>query len=296
MAFVCLVFVAECVAVFPPPWLSLPHPGARGQATSRMSPNRMRNPYDTPKQFMCLLGLVYAVYTGFKLFHSPYAHSIAQAYFSIPGACSHNPPPLPPSCPPSLCQFQEQYTAAGLRFFVNPKTNAARWSPPKSRRRDAAAAVSGVGDGMDDSLSSTSKGGGRAAGLPRGWEKRTTPAGRAYYVNHDLRITQWAPPEAAVVGGGEQKLPYAGDNAATLRAASPTAPVVPTAAVAGLGGFVPPQPPSAPVFAGGATAAGVGELGLPGYIEVRTHADGRTYYVNHRTKVTSWVPPPREDW
>ncbi|CAN0544935.1 unnamed protein product, partial [Ectocarpus sp. 12 AP-2014] len=77
-----------------------------------------------------------------------------------------------------------------------------------------------------------------------------------------------------------------------------TAPFVPpTAAAAGLGGFVPLQPPPAPFFAGGAAAAaGVGEGRLPGYIEVRTHADGRTYYVNHRTKVTSWVPPPREDW
>lgn len=40
-----------------------------------------------------------------------------------------------------------------------------------------------------------------------------------------------------------------------------------------------------------------GEGGLPGYIEVRVDAvDGRKYYVNHRTEVTSWTPPREEDW
>lgn len=40
-----------------------------------------------------------------------------------------------------------------------------------------------------------------------------------------------------------------------------------------------------------------GDGGLPGYIEVRVDAaNGRKYYVNHRTEVTSWTPPREEDW
>ena len=54
------------------------------------------------------------------------------------------------------------------------------------------------------------------------------------------------------------------------------------------------------VFGGGVSDLGrddPGVGGLPGYIEVRVNAaNGRTYYVNHRTQVTSWTPPPKEDW
>lgn len=30
--------------------------------------------------------------------------------------------------------------------------------------------------------------------LPPGWEERTDPQGRTYYVNHNSRTTQWARP------------------------------------------------------------------------------------------------------
>eukprot|EP00752_Nemacystus_decipiens_P004462 g4075.t1 len=213
-------------------------------------------------------------------------------------------------------QYLEQYTAAGLRFYLNPRTNDVRWSPPKARRRgttrdtDAASGTarrSGPAGNVDMSVSNTSRGG----SLPPGWEMRTTPAGRPYYVNHDQRITQWTPPPpppdsvsgsaAAATRAGEQKTSYQDQSTAAAFVPSSTPPygfgVAPAA----------PQPPSAPVpFGGGDGGGGVGggvavggvqgDLGLPGYIEIRTHADGRTYYVNHRTKVTSWVPPPKEDW
>jgi len=34
--------------------------------------------------------------------------------------------------------------------------------------------------------------------LPYGWEKRLTGSGRAYYVNHNARTTQWNPPASDV--------------------------------------------------------------------------------------------------
>lgn len=155
------------------------------------------------------------------------------------------------------------------------------------------------------SVSNTSRGG----SLPPGWEMRTTPQGRPYYVNHDQRVTQWTPPTppdlvsdsaAAATRAGEEKSPYQDQPTAAASVPSSTSPV-------GFGVTPAVQhPPSAPVpfggggggggIGGGVAPGGVGDLGLPGYIEIRTHADGRTYYVNHRTQVTSWVPPPREDW
>lgn len=234
-------------------------------------------------------------------------------------------PPTPQRFAP--LQLLEKYTDAGLKYYVNPRTNDVRWSPPKARGRGASTVTSrsgGGGGGVDESLSTTSKGGGRASGLPTGWERRTTPAGRVYYVNHDLRVTQWNPPPPG--SAGEHKSSYPDQAPAPAPAPAPAGPVASaaTAAVApgGFGfapavppqqpgfGFVaavqPQQPPSAPaVFdggggggygSGGARVGGDGSGGLPGHIDVRTNADGRTYYVNHRTKVTSWVPPPREDW
>lgn len=194
----------------------------------------------------------------------------------------------------------------------------------------------GGGGGMDESISTTSRWEGQASGLPRGWEARTTPAGRVYYVNHEKRITQWdrPPPSSA----GEYKSSYSDQAAAPAPAGGvPSAPAV--GAPGGFGiapavhpqhpglGFAPAvqrqQPPSAPVsFNGGGNGGGGARVGgdgrdhtaaagwgggggqevrdsgsgLPRHIEVRTNAAGRTYYVNHRTKVTSWVTPPREDW
>lgn len=161
----------------------------------------------------------------------------------------------------------------------------------------------GGGGGADTSVSYTSRSGG---GLPQGWEMRHTATGRAYYVNHDRRITQWAPPGpgvggSAAAGAGEQKSPYQAHAAAAASAFVPSSapPVVQQQRV----------PPSGPVFVDGGAPGGNGGYGgggggvpaagggaLPGHIEVRTNADGRVYYVNHRTKVTSWAPPPREDW
>lgn len=231
-------------------------------------------------------------------------------------SCSCLPHPAHRRCRP---QFLEQYTAAGLRFYLNPRTNDVRWSPPKSRRRDAsrgtntaAAAGSGpagVATGADASSADTSDSNtSRGGSLPNGWEVRTTPAGRPYYVNHAQRITQWTPPDsgsaaaaatAAATGAGEQKSPYRDQSPAAAFVPSSTSPVgfgVTPAAQHLPSAQVPLDSGDVGVGHGVAAAGGVGGLGLPGYIEIRTHADGRTYYVNHRTKVTSWAPPPKEDW
>lgn len=229
------------------------------------------------------------------------------AFFCLCTARSCLPHPAPPR---SRLQYLEQYTAAGLRFYLNPRTNDVRWSPPKSRRRgasrDTGAAASGGGAAVanrrggpagsaDTSVSNTSRGG----SLPHGWEMRTTPAGRPYYVNHAQRITQWTPPPPSPDSGSAAPATGAGEQKSTAAAF-----VQSSTSSVGFGMAPAVQhPPSAPVSFGGGggvgegvAAGGAGNVGLPGYIEIRTHADGRTYYVNHRTQVTSWVPPSKEDW
>ncbi len=88
-------------------------------------------------------------------------------------------------------------------------------------------------------------------GLPSGWEQRTDPQGRTYFLDHNTRTTSWQRPGAAPV------------TAAASSAASPA----PAAA---------PAP---------------GDTGLPPGWEQRTDPRGRTYYVDHNTRTTSWQRP-----
>lgn len=67
------------------------------------------------------------------------------------------------------------------------------------------------------------------------------------------------------------------------------------------------NPPAGMEHAMGSGGAGRGAMmtnatagrqpgGFPSHIERRRAQDGREYYLNHRTKATSWTPPPPADW
>lgn len=94
----------------------------------------------------------------------------------------------------------ERYTAAGIKYYVNPRTQQAHWSPPKARRRGASNGEDRTGPRGGGEINSGS-GQGRTArvgdssmsahsGLPPGWEKRTAPNGRDYFVNHQHRYVK----------------------------------------------------------------------------------------------------------
>lgn len=68
-------------------------------------------------------------------------------------------------------QMLERYTATGIKYYYNPRTKKAQWTPPTAQ---------GSGPGSDAA-------GGRPGGLPPGWEKRKAPDGRDYFVNHNTK-------------------------------------------------------------------------------------------------------------
>lgn len=82
-----------------------------------------------------------------------------------------------PTFPVTTAQVLERFTTAGLKYYVNSRTNETHWSPP-----DSAAST-----GFDESRSSALSGRGQVSRLPPGWERRVTTNGREYYVNHDRR-------------------------------------------------------------------------------------------------------------
>lgn len=125
--------------------------------------------------------------------------------------------------------------------------------------------------------------------LPPGWERRTDNFGRTYYVDHNTRTTSWKRPAldnpAATNMTTESStsiderrrqfdhrtLPGPESNSATnVQAAAPAAA----------------QASSVP--------SGLGEL-PPGW-EQRYTPEGRSYFVDHNTRTTTWVDPRRQQY
>jgi E3 ubiquitin-protein ligase NEDD4 len=91
--------------------------------------------------------------------------------------------------------------------------------------------------------------------LPAGWEQRTTPEGRPYFVDHNTRTTTWVDPRR------QQYIRMYGQNAT------------------GGGNTTFQQQP-------------VSQLGpLPSGWEMRLTNTARVYFVDHNTKTTTWDDP-----
>ncbi len=94
--------------------------------------------------------------------------------------------------------------------------------------------------------------GGGLGELPGGWEQRTTPEGRVYFVDHNTRTTTWVDPRRRQIIRN-----YGNENSAPV---------------------VQQQP--------------VSQLGpLPSGWEMRLTNTARVYFVDHNTKTTTWDDP-----
>ena len=104
--------------------------------------------------------------------------------------------------------------------------------------------------------------------LPEGWERRIDPLGRTYYVDHNTHGSTWTRPSLNQTVNNhtqEGEINVAGAQSGNV-------------AVVGSGG--------------GATTAGSGRL--PAGWEERYTPEGRPYYVDHSTRMTTWVDPRQQ--
>ena len=135
--------------------------------------------------------------------------------------------------------------------------------------------------------------------LPAGWERREDNLGRTYYVDHNTRTTTWTRP-STTYNERDQRNAMEANTQLERRAHqnrmlpedrtganSPSQMETPTPSSANNANAVS-------MMATGATTAGTGEL--PAGWEQRHTPEGRSYFVDHNTRTTTWVDPRRQQY
>jgi len=119
--------------------------------------------------------------------------------------------------------------------------------------------------------------------LPPGWEMARTSEGQMYFMNHISRTTQWEDPRRQIRAHLQQQ-PQVNGGGVVSAAGSTSTP-----SLAAMGPPAGAQPPSAVAQQRSHSADSLGPL--PQGWEQGTTADGEVYYINHRTRSTTWHDP-----
>jgi E3 ubiquitin-protein ligase NEDD4 len=158
--------------------------------------------------------------------------------------------------------------------------------------------VNGAPRGAGGAFSSFEDAQGR---LPAGWERREDNLGRTYYVDHNTRSTSWNRPSASGTTETQANERAANTQVERQRHQNRTLPEDRTGSNSPnlqqqqpSGGGSPNSANAATMMATGATTAGTGEL--PPLWEQRHTPEGRSYFVDHNTRTTTWVDPRRQQY
>ncbi|KAI1980829.1 hypothetical protein LOZ55_001086 [Ophidiomyces ophidiicola] len=186
-----------------------------------------------------------------------------------PPAVSQAPPPANPSTPaPATAVAPVNGTASQVNGMPNQHRN----------------------------LSSFEDGQGR---LPAGWERREDGLGRTYYVDHNTRTTTWTRPSAHY-NEQTQRTQLEANMQMERRAHQNRMLPEDRTGANSPDSQQPRTPPAAnnatavQMMTTGATTAGTGEL--PAGWEQRYTPEGRSYFVDHNTRTTTWVDPRRQQY
>ena len=214
---------------------------------------------------------------------------------SVASASNGLPPrsPVPPQGPPTETPAD------------NPPQHSA--TPQPASGPPAAAQPNGtpqnLGGGASAHLSSFRDNQGM---LPAGWERREDNLGRTYYVDHNTRTTTWTRPSTTYNAADQRNAMEANTQAERRAHQQRMLPEDRTGAnsPSQMETAPPPAPAAAPspsnnanavsMMATGATTAGTGEL--PAGWEQRHTPEGRSYFVDHNTRTTTWVDPRRQQY
>ena len=134
--------------------------------------------------------------------------------------------------------------------------------------------------------------------LPAGWERREDNLGRTYYVDHNTRTTTWTRPSATYNERDQRNAIDANTQMERRAHQNRMLPEDRTGAnspsLQDTQGSTGVSANAVSMMATGATTAGSGEL--PAGWEQRHTPEGRSYFVDHNTRTTTWVDPRRQQY
>ena len=157
------------------------------------------------------------------------------------------------------------------------------------------------GPGGGKNLSSFADNQGR---LPAGWERREDNLGRTYYVDHNTRTTTWTRP-STTYNERDQRTAMEANTQLERRAhqnrmlpedrtGANSPSIAESTTNSGNSASAASSANAVSMMATGATTAGTGEL--PAGWEQRHTPEGRSYFVDHNTRTTTWVDPRRQQY
>ncbi|KAL9611636.1 MAG: hypothetical protein Q9167_003751 [Letrouitia subvulpina] len=134
--------------------------------------------------------------------------------------------------------------------------------------------------------------------LPAGWERREDNLGRTYYVDHNTRTTTWSRPPTSFSERDQRNALEANTQLERRAHQNRMLPEDRTGTNSpnhlDAQGHNGGNANAVSMMATGATTAGTGEL--PAGWEQRHTPEGRSYFVDHNTRTTTWVDPRRQQY
>ncbi|KAI4162533.1 MAG: hypothetical protein LQ342_003764 [Letrouitia transgressa] len=134
--------------------------------------------------------------------------------------------------------------------------------------------------------------------LPAGWERREDNLGRTYYVDHNTRTTTWSRPPTSFSERDQRNALEANTQLERRAHQNRMLPEDRTGTNSpnhlDTQGHNGGTANAVSMMATGATTAGTGEL--PAGWEQRHTPEGRSYFVDHNTRTTTWVDPRRQQY
>lgn len=204
---------------------------------------------------------------------------------SNPGLVSQNPQaqPITRISSPGMLQpvIEDDHRRISSNYLSPPSLRPTASQPPPAQqptppRNNRPVSAAGSASGANQQRLEDDE---RGNPLPQGFERRSDPQGRWYYVDHNTRSTSWTAPQQNQ--SGPRPVSQAPPVQAPNRASSVNPTLNPT--------LTSPPPHSEASDQNNPYA----DIPLPLGWEERRTAEGRPYFVDHHTRTTTWTDPRR---
>ncbi|XP_010772460.1 E3 ubiquitin-protein ligase NEDD4-like [Notothenia coriiceps] len=200
-------------------------------------------------------------------------------------------------------QLSNRLRSSSMTDGVSEQAQAAPLMQGSQTRRTRAQTVSGGEESMSPSSTAYAL---TTPGLPPGWEERKDGKGRTYFVNHNNRNTTWTRPIVQLTEDGASTSAAASNNhlhePQVRRPRSLSSPTVTLSTPMEGANNIPvrravkdtvsnPQSPQPSPYSSPKSQPKTQQSFLPPGWEMRIAPNGRPFFIDHNSRVTTWEDP-----